>query len=362
MLEKIAAVADYADKVGEYSLADELTAFTKQAGVLEGLWNLINPKNYGGDKDRKLLNRLQKSLLQGKLEKRLARSMSKLIEVGRIEQAIAQESSPLKAFIDETTGLYNSIFKPGASPAEIKSSLNGLNKTLRGAQRNFSGGRLAKLVEKREKLVHEALTTMNQAKLPEDMKKKLLEITGNPLALTQLTQEFDTEKAKVKEEKAEKETLPMDLNKFRKDDPEWAKKEKTPAVEKAKPAVDGKQSDEAFDQLSTALTREPAPANPFAKNKKEVSAPSPFPPAKDKPEVETAKNLARTLNEKEEKRKNRIEQMKALNEKPATPAAAPKKSKVPANLFGDEEAQADDGKTAFMSKRMERLEKLGKLK
>jgi hypothetical protein len=305
MFEKIASISDAADKYGSFELADELDGFVKTAGILDALWALVNPKNYGMDKDDRWMRRLQRGFLQGKLEKKLARSMSKLIEVGRYERAIAEEAAPLKEFIEDITKVYDSIFKPGAKPDEIKKALSTLRASLRGAQRNFSGSKLAKLVEKRERLVRDAIETMREAKIPDEMKKKLIELTGNPALLEQIAQSMEEAaqnvKEEVKEPKKEEESIPMDVSRFLK------KEEPKPAAPKVEPKLE--------------------PATP--------ALPQEMPPVKVEAPAEMVQAPA-------------SEPVKPIPNKPPRKKTEPK---IPA-LF------PEGGKSGFVSRKLERLEKL----
>ncbi len=173
MLEKIAAIANFADQNGQYETANELTQLLKTAQLFEAIKSLFDP-SAGGD----FLKRLSRGWKRGKFDRRLGLVFAINEEREALNQKIEKLSKPLKEFADKVNSFYTKILSGAGtsnySSTDFKGDLATLRTDAAKIKSTLNSRDLRKSLDYRNKLNDQQLKAVENLRGVDEQQKATL--------------------------------------------------------------------------------------------------------------------------------------------------------------------------------------------
>lgn len=166
MLEKLAAIANFADQHGEYEMANDLTQLVKNAQLFDALRSLFDPSTSELGPDDSWWRRLTRGWQKGKFDRRLGLALAINAERTKLNKKIEQLSAPLKEFSAQVSAFYDKVKSGGDNytATDFKAELSKL-KSDAAKMKNLVGGRdLRKALDMRNKLNQQQIAAVEKIK------------------------------------------------------------------------------------------------------------------------------------------------------------------------------------------------------
>lgn len=176
MLEKLAAIADFADQNGEYTTANELTTLIKEAQFWDAVKTMLNPSSGELGEDASFWKRLTRGWKAGKFDRRLGLAFAINEEREKVNKKILSLSAPLKEFSAQVSAFYDKVRSGGDNytAQDFKEELSTL-KSSAGKMKNLIGGKdLRKALDLRNKLNSQQISAIEKIKGIDPQKKEFL--------------------------------------------------------------------------------------------------------------------------------------------------------------------------------------------
>ena len=166
MLTKLATIADFADRCGEYTIANDADKLTKQAQLFTALQTLFDPNHSGLDRDSSYWKRLQRGWTRGRMDRGLGILLAINVERTKLNKQILELTAPVKEFQEQVGAFYDKI-QAGTNDVnasnlktELRELQSGLKKML-----NLVGSReLKNALKLRERLQEQQLKALEKVK------------------------------------------------------------------------------------------------------------------------------------------------------------------------------------------------------
>jgi len=166
MLEKLAAIANFADQYGEYEIANDLTQLVKSAQLFDALRTLFDPSTSELGPDDGWWKRLTRGWSRGKFDRRLGLALAINAERTKLNKKIEQLAAPLKDFSAQVSAFYDKVKAGGDNygAADFKAELSQL-KANAAKMKNLIGGRdLRKALDMRNRLNQQQIAAVEKIK------------------------------------------------------------------------------------------------------------------------------------------------------------------------------------------------------
>lgn len=166
MLEKLAAIANFADQHGEYEIASDLTQLIKNAQLFDALRTLFDPSTSELGPDSSWWKRLTRGWSKGKFDRRLGLALAINAERTKLNKKIEQLAQPLKDFSAQVAAFYDKVKSGGENygATDFKAELSQL-KSDAAKMKNLVGGKdLRKALDLRNKLNQQQIAAVEKIK------------------------------------------------------------------------------------------------------------------------------------------------------------------------------------------------------
>lgn len=185
---KLATIADFADRNGDYKTANEIALLTKEAQLFDALRTLFDPGFSGLDRDSKYWNRLQRGWRRGKMDRGLGLILAINAERTKLNRKIEELAAPIKLFQQEVDAFYNKIIAGSndVNASNLKNELRQLQDSLKSTLKLVSGKDLRRALILRERLSEQQLKSLDKIKgLDEESKTYLSSVLRGEIAAGQ---------------------------------------------------------------------------------------------------------------------------------------------------------------------------------
>lgn len=177
MLEKIATIADIADKNGNHQLADDLTnLIKKQANFFEAFRTLFDPTISGLDSNSSYWKRLQRGWQKGKIDKGVGLLLAINAERTKTNKKIEQLSEPIRDFQNQINDLYNKLRSGNSdlNASNLKNELKEIQNSLKDMTKLVNSKELKDALRLRDKLQEQQSKALDKVRGLDDESKEYL--------------------------------------------------------------------------------------------------------------------------------------------------------------------------------------------
>lgn len=178
MLEKLAAVADFADRNGQYAIANDATNIIKEAQLWDALRTLFDPEHTPGvDRNTPFWKRLSKGWSRGRMDRHLGLVLAIMTERTKLNKKIENMIAPVKEFQEQVAAFYEKLRSGNMTSDNLRDESRGLQGALKDTLRLITGKELRQILKMKERLEAQQLVAAEKIKgLDEETKNNLMAV------------------------------------------------------------------------------------------------------------------------------------------------------------------------------------------
>jgi len=179
MFQKLAAIADFADRNGQYDVASSATQIIKNAQLFDALRTLFDPGYSGLERDSSYWKRLQRGWSRGRMDRGIGLLLAINAERTKLNKQIAEYAAPLKEFQLKINEFYDKIRAGEADfgGGDLRQETSQLKKQLNEMLKLVDNKQLRKALDMRNRLNAQQIKALDKVKgLDEDTKSYLASV------------------------------------------------------------------------------------------------------------------------------------------------------------------------------------------